>query len=93
MTHNMVVAALEQGMIDGVEVPSLLPSRALLPLLLLHKQGVTDGAKVPLSSTREQGTANNAKAPHHHCRSGGQLTVPRCYCTGRRQCQRCAREG
>jgi hypothetical protein len=31
MTYNTVAAALEQGAIDGVEAPSPLPSRALLP--------------------------------------------------------------
>jgi hypothetical protein len=72
MTHNTMVAALEQGAINSVEVPLPLPSRALLPLPLLHKQGVTDGTKVPLLSTRDQGMANNAKVPCHHHQSGGQ---------------------
>jgi hypothetical protein len=33
MTHNMVAAALEQGAIDGVKAPSLLPYCALLSSL------------------------------------------------------------
>jgi hypothetical protein len=90
----MVAAALEQGAIDAVETPSLLPSHALLPSPSLHKQGVTNGAKVPSLSTREQGTANNAKAPCHHGSSTReQLTAPRRYRTGHRQCHHCTREG
>jgi hypothetical protein len=85
MTHNTVVVALEQGEIDGVEVPSPLPSRALLPSPLLHKQGVTYGAEASLLSTHKQGMANNAKAPHHHCESRGQLTAPRCCCRRARE--------
>jgi hypothetical protein len=89
----VAAAALEQGAIDGVEAPSPLPSCALLPSPSLHEQGVTDGAEAPLLSTHEQGTADDAEVPRHHCKSGGQLTAPKRYRTGRSQCHRCAREG
>jgi hypothetical protein len=89
----MVAAVLKKGAIGNVKAPSLLPSRVLLPLPLLHKQGVANGAKAPSLSTHEKRIADDAKAPCHHHKSGGQLTVPRHYPTGCCQCHHHAREG